>query len=168
MNVFAANPTEKYMNSYYIQKEAQRIGPISKEVLEQMITGGQVLPTDLYWKKGMGNWEPVSNLGIEGVQAHSLPPTPGNQQAFVRSSPPTVPNYLPWAIVATILCCIPGGIVAIVYSNKANTLAAAGDIASARRSADSARVWLIISVIVGVLASIFLLFIGIVDGASSY
>ena len=29
-----------------------------------------------------------------------------------------VPNYLVWAILATIFCCIPFGIVAIVYSSQ--------------------------------------------------
>ena len=31
-------------------------------------------------------------------------------------------NFLPWAIVSTVLCCLPFGIVAIVYASKVDTL----------------------------------------------
>ena len=50
-----------------------------------------------------------------------------------------VPNHLAWAIVSTVLatclCCPLGliGIVAIVFSNKVNTLLRQGDIAGAQR-----------------------------------
>ena len=34
-------------------------------------------------------------------------------------------NYLVWAILVTIFCCLPFGIVAIIKANKVNTLYAA-------------------------------------------
>lgn len=41
-------------------------------------------------------------------------------------SPPPQ-NNLVLAILATVLCCLPGGIYAIIQANKVNTLWAQGD-----------------------------------------
>ncbi len=62
-------------------------------------------------------------------------------------APGNVPNHLAWAIVSTVLasclCCPLGllGIVAIVQSNKVNTLLNQGDLAGARSASDSAKTW---------------------------
>lgn len=57
----------------------------------------------------------------------------------------SVPNLLPWSIIATLLCCQVGGIIAIVYSVQANAAAERGDLNAARRSEKAARLWLWIS-----------------------
>lgn len=57
-----------------------------------------------------------------------------------------VPNYLPWAIVATLFCCLPAGIVSIVFASRANSAAAMGDYATAQRAAANAKTWLWVSV----------------------
>ncbi|HEX3998914.1 MAG TPA: CD225/dispanin family protein [Pirellulales bacterium] len=54
-------------------------------------------------------------------------------------SRPQLPNYLVPAILSTICCCLPFGIVAIVYAAKVNGKLAAGDYEGARRSSDSAK-----------------------------
>jgi hypothetical protein len=77
------------------------------------------------------------------------PPSPGYP-------PPAgqVPNnYLVWSILATIFCCIPFGIVAIVKSSQVNGLWARGRYAEAQASADSAKKWVIWSVVVGLIAN---------------
>ena len=45
-----------------------------------------------------------------------------------------IPNYLVHAILCTLFCCLPLGIVAIVYAAQVNTKAAAGDIEIGRAS----------------------------------
>ena len=50
-------------------------------------------------------------------------------------------------ILATIFCCLIGGIVSIVMTAQANSKGVAGDIAGAQRDARTARTWLIISVL---------------------
>lgn len=63
------------------------------------------------------------------------------------AAPGSIPNHLAWAIIATVLatclCCPLGllGIVAIVQSNKVNTLLNQGDLDGARRASDSAKTW---------------------------
>lgn len=61
------------------------------------------------------------------------------------------PNYLGWAIAATLLCCLPGGIVSIVYANQVDKFWAAGDVAGAQTASKNARTWLVISAVVGAL-----------------
>ncbi|HUH70321.1 MAG TPA: CD225/dispanin family protein [Mycobacterium sp.] len=58
-------------------------------------------------------------------------------------------NYLVWAILCTVLCCLPLGIVSIVYSTKVSELWAQGRYAEAQSAADNAKKWAIIGAIVG-------------------
>ena len=52
-----------------------------------------------------------------------------------------VPNYLVQAILTTIFCCLPLGIVSIVYAAQVNGKVAAGDRAGALESSRNARMW---------------------------
>ena len=61
--------------------------------------------------------------------------------------PPRPDNYLVWAILATVFCCLPFGIVAIVYASKVNTLYDAREYEAAMRASNDAKKWCIISVI---------------------
>ena len=61
-------------------------------------------------------------------------------------------NYLVWAILSTILCCLPLGIVSIVYSTKVSGLWAQGRFGEAQAASDNAKKWAIISAVVGVVA----------------
>ena len=65
-----------------------------------------------------------------------------------------IPNYLTQAILVTVCCgCWPLGIVAIVQAAKVNGLIAQGDYEGARRASESAKMWCIISFVVGLLVS---------------
>lgn len=61
-------------------------------------------------------------------------------------------NYLVWAILVTVLCCLPFGIVSIVYSTKVSGLWSQGRYAEAQTAADNAKKWAIIGAVVGVAA----------------
>ncbi|MDE5924867.1 MAG: CD225/dispanin family protein, partial [Muribaculaceae bacterium] len=65
-----------------------------------------------------------------------------------REMPPT---YLAWSIVVTLLCCIPAGIVAIIYSSQVSSKFYADDLAGARRASERAQIWIIVSFVTGVL-----------------
>lgn len=58
-------------------------------------------------------------------------------------SPGTVPNHLVWAILTTLFCCLPLGIVSIVKAAEVNGKLAAGDLEGARASSDAAKKWAI-------------------------
>jgi len=52
-----------------------------------------------------------------------------------------VPNYLVFAILTTIFCCLPAGIPAIVYAAQVNGKLQAGDIAGAQAASKNAKMW---------------------------
>jgi len=56
-------------------------------------------------------------------------------------TPTKIDNHLVLAIVVTVLCCLPFGIVGIVHAAQVNARAQAGDIAGAEASARKARLW---------------------------
>lgn len=85
---------------------------------------------------------------------NQIPPPPSGQYEYV-------PNRLVWAILTTLFCCLPLGIVSIVYAAQVDGKRAAGDIAGAREASRKAGLWAILSVIVGpVLCLLWLLFFG--------
>lgn len=72
-----------------------------------------------------------------------------------------VPNNLVWAVLTTILCCLPFGIVSIIYASKVDGLALAGDTQGARLMADRARNWAIAAAVTpAVLIVLWFLFFG--------
>ncbi len=114
---------------------------------------------DLVWKEGMSDWKPLSEVNLSSVGG--IPPIPGSTQgaSMVQQPPmrtfaptrPNIPSYLWQSIVATLFCCMPFGVVAIVYAAKVDSLLAVGDYVGAQSASDSAKTW------VGVSVGIFLL-----------
>ena len=76
-------------------------------------------------------------------------------------------NNLVWAIVSTILCCWPLGIVSIIKSTKVNTLWAQGDHEGAKKSADDAKKWAIYSAVGAVLFWIIYIVLMVVLGLAN-
>jgi hypothetical protein len=70
-----------------------------------------------------------------------------------------VDTWLWQSILATIFCCQPLGIVAIVFAAQAQSAVTAGDLRAAQTKAASARTWTLAAVGVGVaIASLVFLF----------
>lgn len=62
--------------------------------------------------------------------------------AAAPGMPPTkINNNLILAIVVTVLCCLPFGVVGIVYAAQVNGKAQVGDIAGAQDYARKAKLW---------------------------
>jgi len=80
-----------------------------------------------------------------------------------------VANYLWQSIVVTVLCCLPFGIVAIVFAAKVNGLVQAGKIEEAQAASNTAKMWCWISFGVGLVVIILqiLLNIGVIAGAAA-
>jgi hypothetical protein len=111
----------------------------------------------------------------QGQQPEWHGPPPGWQGQPPAGWPPPQPgwqaqrepeNYLVWAILCTVLCCLPFGIVSIVYSTKVSGLWSQGRYAEAQAAADNAKKWAIIGAIVGgvfwVIMVMLYVFVGIV------
>jgi predicted secreted protein len=81
------------------------------------------------------------------------------------NQPVNIPNYLVQSILATLFCCLPFGIVAIVFAAQVNSKVQAGDIQGAMQASKQAKMWCWVSV--GVSAVCMVLYFGmmIVFGA---
>ncbi|MFI6319128.1 CD225/dispanin family protein [Nonomuraea sp. NPDC050556] len=100
------------------------------------------------------------------------PPPGGYGQPGGYGAPQTPPNnHLVMAILTTILCCLPLGIVSIVFSSQVNSKWAAGDYQGAIDSAEKAKKWWIASlatgVVVGILYIILVVGLGIFSASTS-
>ncbi len=99
-----------------------------------------------------------------------LPPPP-QAQTQVSYPPPQapVPNHLVPAIRTTLFCCLPFGIVSIVYAAQVNGKLAAGDRAGALQSSQNAKTWAWISFGTGlvlIVGYIFLVVLGAAFGGA--
>ncbi|HTX95870.1 MAG TPA: CD225/dispanin family protein [Mycobacterium sp.] len=96
---------------------------------------------------------------------------PWQRQPFLEHpGPPTRPpnNYLIPAVLVTMFCCLPLGIVAIVKSGQVNGLWAQGRYAEAQASADSAKKWVIWSVVAGaIIAVIYVISVAAVNTSNT-
>ena len=87
------------------------------------------------------------------------PPPPPN------TAPANIPNYLVFSILTTIFCCLPAGVVSIVYAAQVNGKIQAGDIAGAMEASKNAKLWAMISAGVGVaIIVLYIIFIVIMGG----
>jgi uncharacterized membrane protein YvbJ len=81
----------------------------------------------------------------------------------------TVPNYLVFAILATVFCCLLTGIPAIVFAAQVNGKLQAGDLAGAQAASNNAKMWCWISFGLGLAIALIygvLLMAGILSGIS--
>jgi cytochrome b561 len=77
-------------------------------------------------------------------------PQPGYPQ---QPPPPQQPsNHLVFAILTTLFCCLPLGVVSIVKASQVSGLWAQGRYAEAQQSADSAKKWAMWALILGIIA----------------
>jgi hypothetical protein len=163
------------MSTWFYAKGGQTNGPVSEEEFRNLINLGTVGPDDLVWKEGMPAWQPASaipELVLPPTGRVSPPPVPSSERSipvvpasFSSSAPtPAIPDYLPWSIAATLLCCLPAGIAAIYYSVKANSARSTGSFEVARQQAQVARKWLIAAVAIGIVFSIVYLILIIIGG----
>jgi len=85
-------------------------------------------------------------------------------QGVVLPPGATVPNYLVFAILATVFCCLPTGIAAIVYAAQVNGKLQVGDLAGAQAASKNAKLWCLISLGLGlglILLYALLMMVGI-------
>ncbi len=98
--------------------------------------------------------QPVLGTPIE--QSYVQPCTqfqPQYVQAQQSVQPECPPTNLVWAILTTVLCCLPLGIIAILYAVKVSSRYNAGDYAGAERASETGAWWCIGAIIAGIVLS---------------
>lgn len=157
------------MADWYYAQGGQQYGPISHQNLSDLIAQGSVQPGDMVWREGMSNWlavNAVPELAASVPQQSYAPqqtytPQPTYAQPVGYYSPQAgraggapPPNYLVQAILVTLCCCLPFGIVSIVYAAQVNGLYNQGNYAGAVEKSESAKKWAWIGFIVGLIVNL--------------
>lgn len=78
--------------------------------------------------------------------------------------PPRPRSYLGWSIAAIILCCMPFAIVSLVYALKVSSRYRDGDYAGAQKASERAEIWLILSIVVGLVWMPFSIVLNMIGG----
>ena len=81
-------------------------------------------------------------------------PTPPGYQPYGsarRASGPKPDNYLVWAILSTLFCCLPLGIASIVYAAQVDGKYNSGDYHGARESSKKAKQFAMWGTIIGAI-----------------
>lgn len=97
----------------------------------------------------------------------ATPAVPLQATGVVLPPGATVQNYLVFAILATVFCCLPTGIPAIVYAAQVNGKLQAGDFAGAQVASNNAKMWCLISLGLGLgifVLYVVLIMVGILSG----
>lgn len=133
---------------YYLTSDHQTRGPV-----DASLAGSYGLrPDTLVCPVGGNQWVPLSEIPelAAVVSAHAA--TAVDERAN-RPAPPS--NLIP-AIITTVLCCMPAGIIAIIYASRVKGLWASGLYPKSLATSRKAMQWCIISVICAVLFWIML------------
>lgn len=168
--------------TYHLARNGQQLGSCTRDEAVARYGRGELLPTDLVWCEGMAEWAPASSV-FGSTPAMVAPPpfaagsasaAAGTLPSTVTSGPTVIPpkkpdNFLVFAILATVLCCLPPGVVAIVYATQVDAKYTAGDYAGAEKSAKNARLWTFISVgailLLGVAYVAFIAFVALTNAS---
>lgn len=158
------------MIEYWIAKNKERKGPLSPEALKDV----DITPDTLVWRDGLGSWTKAGDLEeLAWLFDEELPPeiptsaepprfsyvapvasyqnTTATCGATRPTLPPQPPTYIGWSIAALILCCMIPAIVALVMGSKVNSRYCCGDYEGAKRASESAELWLIVSIVAGLV-----------------
>lgn len=90
-------------------------------------------------------------------QPSMLPPVPPLQEPPQQEPPgdnipPLKPNNWLWqSILSTVLCCLPFGIVGIIYAVKVDSLYYRGKYEESEQAAKKAKMWTIIAFLFGIV-----------------
>lgn len=134
-----------------------KVGPLT---VEQLKACGVTAET-LVWREGLDQWVMANSVAelapiFESIGAWTQYASGANalpQQEQQEAMPPCPTTYLAWAIIVTILCCIPFGIVSIIYAGQVSTKYNQGDYAGAMQSSERAALWLIIAIVAGLVCA---------------
>lgn len=159
---------------YWINFNGVQSGPVDLDGIKEM-----GLTSSAYvWHEGLSDWvkitqlpelqglyemveAPVRATGEQRAVVGEPMPQPGVQQVensaqYDQPQPapaePCPPTNLVWAIISTVLCCIPTGIVAIIYALKVSNRYREGDIEGAKRASETGAWWCIASIILGIIS----------------
>lgn len=95
-------------------------------------------------------------------------PSYGGYGAVGQGAAAGVNTWLWQSIVATLFCCLPAGVVGIVFAAQANSAKNMGDVATAQEKARLAKIWTLVSVGVGLVFIVLFLVLGVFGAMTEF
>lgn len=112
---------------------------------------------------------PNCGYKLSEAQPVSTPSQPQPQpQPTTPNHKPCPDNYLVYAILTTLFCCLPFGIVGIVKASQVSSKYQAGDYEGAVQASADAKKWSQIALICGIVWVALYFIIVVVAGVSLY
>lgn len=169
--------------SYFMIIDGQQAGPFVREELKVH----NIKPETMVWRVGLDNWVAASALPelselfvpaqpsvypgapqTVGCAAYNVKPDGsqpyyGAQPPYMQQEPIPHTNWLPWAIVCTVIGCLTScitlilGIIGIVQANKANDMYNRGNRTLGDSANSSAKTVTICGLVLGVLSVVGLI-----------
>lgn len=167
---------------YWINHNGVQSGPVDLDAIKEMNLSSRAY----VWREGLGDWvkitqmpelqgyyemitdpaapqqqpaaeqQPANSQATMGQPYQPQPAQPQYAQPQPASTEPCPPTNLVWAIISTVLCCIPTGIVAIIYALKVSNKYREGDIEGAKRASEVGAWWCIATIILGIIVQPFM------------
>ena len=152
---------------YFLDKNNTQQGPVE----ESQLTVNGVTASTMVWCAGMADWKPAGEVPelayifrpqtagyAQPATGYYTPQQPGAPMTNIAP-----PNNLVWAILSTVLCCLPLGVVSTIYASQVDSEWNRGNANEAYRKSRLARNWAIASACSGLIIStiyIICIFIG--------
>ena len=154
---------------YYLNEQQEPVGPVTFETIGALVSSGRLPASVFVARAGDAEWVPYS-AWCAASSAPTATPAPGQARAVARKSragapslaalpvtsiaPCTMPKpatNMVWAILSTIFCCLPLGVVAIVKAASVDSHYYAGRYLEAIQASRSAANWSAWSAILSLL-----------------
>jgi hypothetical protein len=82
------------MAMIHVNRGATSLGAFSEEEVREGLRTGRFVPTDIGWREGMANWQPLSQFTEFGAGAPGVPPAQISAAATSQAAAPR--SGLPW------------------------------------------------------------------------
>lgn len=145
---------------YYILVNGGKQGPFS---LEELYTKN-ISPSTMVWKTGLEDWVMAKDMPELTDLLANMPPEPPKLNAGNNYSMPK--TWLVESILVTLFCCLPFGIVGIVYSSQISSYFNHGNYAAAEEASRNAGKWTKIGFFTGISIYVLYLIFYAILGAS--
>lgn len=134
-----------------IGADGKEYGPISLDQLKQWFTEGRLNLQSKVLPEGETEWRTAAEIP---ELAQATPP-PASLRPMQSMSPVAdIPSYLWQSIVVTLCCCLPFGIVAIIYAAQVKSKLGVGDVTGAQEASGKAKMWCWIGFGVGLVVNL--------------
>lgn len=137
----------------------ERIISTTKE-LQKWLDNRLLLPESQVWVVADNKFVDAQQISGVKIKVASKPPFAFPERDWSQERP--IQDYLVLSIFSLMFCCLPFGIVAVVYAAQTRGYLMNGDLGSAQNSSESARTWCYWSIGIGLLTIGFYVILKIV------